>query len=189
MNARWRACGAPSFESPSSVTIDASPTAATGMTHERTGLPLISTVQAPHWPSPQPNLGPFSERSFLSTYSRGVWPSQSTFATLSFTRSLNTHHLRDVPCDSARDRHAIRGKLVAAPGDVSVRSQQYKAATADAMRLRLVQAHDTEGPAELLHRDLQELGSAVRTEIQQGGADTDDALNRPALRQPGVRQP
>src|SRR5258708_5930724 len=189
MNARCSGSGAPSLARPSSVEMCASPTEATGMTHDRTGLPSIRTVHAPHWPRPQPNLGPFSARSFLSAYSSGVWPSQSTVAKLWFTRSLNTHHLRDVPCDSARDRCAIRGKLVAAPGHVSVRSQQYKAATADAMRLRLVQAHDIEGRAELVHRDLQRLGVAVRTEIQQGVADTYDVLNRPAVREPGGRQP
>src|SRR5260221_3924983 len=189
MNARWRACGAPSFESPSSVTIDASPTAATGMTHERTGLPLTSTVQAPHWPRPQPNLGPFSARSFLSTYSSGVWPSQSTATRLLFTRSLNTHHLLDVPRDSARNRCAIRRKLVAAPGDVSVRSEQYKAAAADAMGLRLIQVHDVEGRAQRTHRDLQRAGIAALAEIQQGVPDAYDVLDRPAVREPGVRQP
>ena len=39
----------------------------TGVTHERMGLPPTRTVHAPHCPSPQPNFGPFSLRSFRRT--------------------------------------------------------------------------------------------------------------------------
>src|SRR2546428_11152443 len=46
--------------------------------HERTGLPSTSTVQAPHWASPQPNFGPFSSRSFLRMYRSGVSGSTDT---------------------------------------------------------------------------------------------------------------
>src|SRR2546428_12384588 len=46
--------------------------------HERTGLPSTSTVQAPHWASPQPNFGPFSSRSFLRMYRSGVSRSTDT---------------------------------------------------------------------------------------------------------------
>ena len=52
-------------------------TADTGVTQERTGLPSISTVQAPQSACPQPNLGPFSSRSFLRMYSRGASGSRS----------------------------------------------------------------------------------------------------------------
>jgi hypothetical protein len=31
-----------------------------GVVHDRTAVPSISTVQAPHWPSPQPNFVPWS---------------------------------------------------------------------------------------------------------------------------------
>jgi hypothetical protein len=31
-----------------------------GVMQDRTALPSISTVQAPHWPRPQPNFGPCS---------------------------------------------------------------------------------------------------------------------------------
>ena len=34
--------------------------------------PLIRTVHAPHWPSPQPKRGPRRSRSFRRTYKRGV---------------------------------------------------------------------------------------------------------------------
>ena len=39
----------------------------TGVTHERTARPPIITVHAPHWPRPQPNFGPRSAESSLST--------------------------------------------------------------------------------------------------------------------------
>ena len=34
---------------------------------ERTALPSMTTVHAPHWPSPQPNRGPCSSRSLRKT--------------------------------------------------------------------------------------------------------------------------
>src|SRR3989475_12602623 len=39
---------------------------------ERTDLPSISPVQAPHCARPQPNFGPFSSRSLRRTYTSGV---------------------------------------------------------------------------------------------------------------------
>src|SRR5688572_19429693 len=62
----------------SMVVIFASPTEETGVTQERTGLPLMCTVQAPHRPMPQPNLAPFSSSSSRSTQSSGVSASTST---------------------------------------------------------------------------------------------------------------
>ena len=38
-----------------------------GVRHEKTAWPSTITVQAPHWPSPQPNLAPLSFRSLRST--------------------------------------------------------------------------------------------------------------------------
>src|SRR2546428_13563762 len=49
-----------------------------GVTHDRTARPPAITVQAPHCPRPQPNLGPRSAKSSLSTYKRGVAGSTST---------------------------------------------------------------------------------------------------------------
>ena len=45
---------------PSMVVISLSPTAETGIEQERSGLPSMNTVQAPHWAMPQPNLVPVS---------------------------------------------------------------------------------------------------------------------------------
>src|SRR5215475_4516192 len=42
----------------------------TGVTHERVGCPSISTVQAPHWPSPHPYLLPVRSRSSRRTERR-----------------------------------------------------------------------------------------------------------------------
>ena len=42
-------------------------TARAGVTHERTARPATSTVQAPHWASPQPKCVPVRPRSFRST--------------------------------------------------------------------------------------------------------------------------
>src|SRR5436309_4077136 len=41
--------------------------ALSGVTHERTGLPSMRTVQAPQAPAPQPYLAPVSPRSVRST--------------------------------------------------------------------------------------------------------------------------
>src|SRR4051812_11774817 len=38
--------------------------------HDRVAFPSISTVQAPHWPSPQPYLVPVMSRSSRNTLSR-----------------------------------------------------------------------------------------------------------------------
>src|SRR5437667_9464871 len=58
--------------SPSSVVIAPFAAADTGTEQERTDLPAISTVHAPHRASPQPNFGPFSSRSLRRTYRSGV---------------------------------------------------------------------------------------------------------------------
>src|SRR5438445_2764657 len=61
--------------------------AVTGMLQERTALPSMITVQAPHWPNPQPNLGPCSSRSSRKTYNSGVVGSVSTTRDCLLTRS------------------------------------------------------------------------------------------------------
>src|ERR1700752_4456464 len=49
-------CSVPFRDRPSSVVI--SPfTLEVGLMHERTAVPLTTTVHAPHWHSPQPNRG------------------------------------------------------------------------------------------------------------------------------------
>src|SRR5215510_519156 len=56
--------------------------------HDLIAWPLEITVQAPHWPRPQPNLGPRSSRSSLRTNSSGVAGSTSTVRARPFTRSV-----------------------------------------------------------------------------------------------------
>jgi hypothetical protein len=48
------------------------PRAATGVWHERTAAPSTSTVQAPHWATPQPYFVPVRPSSSLSTHRSGV---------------------------------------------------------------------------------------------------------------------
>src|SRR6267378_2786971 len=63
--------------SPSNVEISDPATVPTGVTQERMAWPFTMTVQAPHCARPQPNFGPRSSRSSLSTYSKGVVGSRS----------------------------------------------------------------------------------------------------------------
>src|SRR6266536_388027 len=77
--------------SPSRVVIAPLAAADTGTEQERADLPSSSTVQAPHWASPQPNLGPFSSRSLRRTYRSGVsGATEDTFRVAPFTRSVKS---------------------------------------------------------------------------------------------------
>src|SRR3989442_399910 len=49
--------------------------------HDRVATPFMITVQAPHWPSPQPNRGPCRPRSLRRIYKRGVDGSISNVCT------------------------------------------------------------------------------------------------------------
>ncbi|MNR47088.1 hypothetical protein D3C85_1661440 [compost metagenome] len=51
----------------------------TGMMQERRGRPSASTVQAPHWATPQPYLVPVSPSSSRITQSSGVSGATSTW--------------------------------------------------------------------------------------------------------------
>src|SRR4029450_7152664 len=82
-------CSTPFCERPSSVVISAPCTDDTGRMHERTASPLIRTVQAPHWPNPQPNRGPCRSRSLQRAYTSGVDGSTSTACDLPLTRNVN----------------------------------------------------------------------------------------------------
>src|SRR5262249_19978096 len=68
----------PSVERPSSVVIVASPTVCTWVWHERTARPRTCTVQAPHWPMPQPNFVTFSPTASRMSQSRGISAGTST---------------------------------------------------------------------------------------------------------------
>src|SRR5712691_8501817 len=78
-------CRCPSFSRPSMVVTGLPTAALTGIWQERRGIPPISTVQAPHWPSPQPYLLPVKPSSSRRTYSRGVSGSYCTGYRLPFT--------------------------------------------------------------------------------------------------------
>src|ERR1700730_785814 len=48
------------------------------VTQDRWALPSTKTVQAPHWPSPQPYLVPIRSRFSRNTVRRLIWGSAST---------------------------------------------------------------------------------------------------------------
>src|SRR5689334_9390448 len=60
------------------VVIGLPTTAPTAIWHERRGASPISTVQAPHCPSPHPYFAPVSPSSSRKTYSSGVSRSYCT---------------------------------------------------------------------------------------------------------------
>src|ERR1043165_399669 len=62
-------------DSPSTVVTVLPATVAASREQEYSGLPSISTMQAPHCSVPQPNLLPRSASSSRSTLSNGVVPS------------------------------------------------------------------------------------------------------------------
>src|SRR5215831_7049736 len=101
MHACCSGCGGSSVPSPSSVVISTSVIVPTGVTQDRSVRPWASTVQAPHWPSPQPNLGPRRLRSSLSTYSSGVVGSVSTVCALPLTVSTMVAILTSVALHGA----------------------------------------------------------------------------------------
>jgi len=70
------------------VVISALVTALTGVMQDLMAWPFEITVHEPHWPRPQPNLGPRSSRSSLRTNSRGVAGSTSTVRERPFTFSV-----------------------------------------------------------------------------------------------------
>src|SRR6266700_665559 len=77
--------------SPSSVVMAPFAAADTGTEQERADFPSISTVQAPHGASPQPNFGPFSSRSLRRTYRSGVsGATEDTFRVAPFTRNVKS---------------------------------------------------------------------------------------------------
>src|SRR6185437_4064039 len=78
-------CGFSAVPRPSRVTISDVPTALSGVMQERVAFPSIRTVQEPHWPRPQPNLGPRNWSSSPKTYSSGVAGSRLTVCTRPFT--------------------------------------------------------------------------------------------------------
>src|SRR5688572_3810695 len=66
------------------------PTVDTLVRQARVAVPFTRTVQAPHWPTPQPNLVPFILRTSRSTHSRGMSGGTSTVCVRPFTLSEYT---------------------------------------------------------------------------------------------------
>src|SRR5271166_5709697 len=60
----------------------------TGVMQERTGCPPRCTVQAPHWPIPQPYFVPGRFSTSLSTHDSGVSAGTSTVCDRPFTVNL-----------------------------------------------------------------------------------------------------
>ena len=79
----------PSADSPSIVVIGALAAMDTGVWHDRTGRPRRCTVQAPHWPMPQPNFVPLRFRTSRITHSRGMSAGTSTVVVLLLTFRVN----------------------------------------------------------------------------------------------------
>ena len=59
-----------------------------GVMHERVGWPSSSTVQAPHWATPQPYLVPFRSIASRSTQSKGMRSGTSTVRRSPLTRTV-----------------------------------------------------------------------------------------------------
>src|SRR2546426_574364 len=79
----------PSADSPSIVVMGVPTARPTGSEHDRTASPLTSTVQAPHWPIPQPYFVPVNPIESRRTHSSGVSGSTSTAYWMLLTRSVN----------------------------------------------------------------------------------------------------
>src|SRR6266481_1595977 len=82
-----RVCRTPFLARPSSVVISLL-TAEVGVMQDRVATPFMSTVHAPHWPSPQPNRGPCRARSLRRVYRSGVDGSISKVCIPPFTFSV-----------------------------------------------------------------------------------------------------
>src|SRR5262245_47462076 len=127
MNACWTGCGCSIVPRPSSLLIAARAACDTGVTHDRTARPPTITVHAPHCPRPQPNFGPFSARSSLSTYNSGVAGSTSTVCGRPLTFS--------VMAIRPTDRHAVLRARQAAGGRAARFSRTWRPASAGPLSL------------------------------------------------------
>src|SRR5437867_10166547 len=100
-------------------------TAASRVRHERTGRPSTSTVQAPHWPSPQPYLVPVRSSSSRRTARRVVSGSTSTSLgwplTIKARRAIRRTKLRRGAGDSQGRglRAAVTGPALGDPDGTS----------------------------------------------------------------------
>src|SRR6478736_8825170 len=102
---------------PSSVVISRPATPCAGITQARAATPSTCTVQAPHWPRPQPNLGPLSPRSLRSTCSSEASCDavMSTLRPLTFSASpgiflVGSDDVRGLDALHALGRHLLPGR-------------------------------------------------------------------------------
>src|SRR5512143_1474203 len=99
---------------PSIVVMDFPTTDAAGLTHERTGSPSTSTVQAPHCAMPHPNLVPVSPSASRSAQRSGVSSGIATSWTLPLTVSF-IRSPRGAKCRSTSLRTSLQsGRLFGA---------------------------------------------------------------------------
>src|SRR3989442_8067320 len=75
-------------ERPSIVVTDLPATPDTGIRQENMRSPSICTMQAPHWPAPQPNLVPVNFSSSRSTHNNRVSSGAATLTGLPLTVKL-----------------------------------------------------------------------------------------------------
>src|SRR5205823_14165921 len=87
----------PSVDRPSIVVVFFPTARLTGTEQDRTARPPTSTVQAPHWPIPQPYLVPVSPIVSRRTHSSGVSGSTSTPYCMLLTSSVKA--IRFLPRD------------------------------------------------------------------------------------------
>src|ERR1700716_3811582 len=86
------------------------PTLSIVVMQDRVAGPSTCTVQAPHNPSPQPNLVPVMPSTSRSTHSRGVSPSTSTLCGVPLTlivRLMATSRLKT--CEVSGLHNALTG--------------------------------------------------------------------------------
>src|SRR6266542_3398935 len=89
MKAAWTGCGRSGEPSPSRVVMGCRAAVLTVVTQEGTARPPTITVQAPHWPRPQPNFAACSPRSLRRIKRRGVSGSASILRRRPLTLSEN----------------------------------------------------------------------------------------------------
>src|ERR1039457_4908572 len=90
----------PECPRPSIVMTSLPATSAIGTEHERTASRFTITVQAPHKPSPQPNLVPVITRSLRNTQSSMRSSSASTLASLPLRVNDNVRSIKTSESDS-----------------------------------------------------------------------------------------
>ena len=149
------------------VVISRPSTSAASERHDFTRLPSISTVQAPHWPRPQPFFEPVRCRCSRRASSSVVRGSSVSRCSVPLTRSTTSSGAgaASAPCATAGDR---------APGMSCPPTRAPPVTAASSSSSRRV-------TSELVIVRLLELAELVRTASQRGSpvSDLSDANSRP----------